>query len=784
MAEAVATVLETIRQNGRITIYGDFDCDGVCATAILVGAIRDLGGTCDWFIPDRIADGYGLNPGAIRTIHGRGTNLVITVDSGVTAVAEVELASELGMKVLVTDHHQADERLPDCPVLHPVISGYPFPHLCGAGVAAKLASALRRETGRDEGDESDLDLVALATVADVMPLIGENRTLVREGLKVARRARRPGMAALMTEARVEPSRLDSQDFGFRLGPRINAAGRMFRADAGVELLLAESAERAAEIARELSAANSERRRVEREVESAARKELGQLDPGAAIVVAGNGWHPGVVGIVASKLARSEGRPAVVISLDGERGRGSGRSVPGLDLHSCLGENSELLEAFGGHAAAAGLTIMTDRIDEFRQSLAATVESRIGSDPAEPVLEFDAVAGGLELGLELAEEIEQLQPFGAANPPIRLLIPGARIEGLSEMGEGRHCRFSICSGGHRSRGVAFGRSDLGITGDGRADLVAELGINHWNGSIESRLQVIDVLPVPEATALDSCGDSEWWQRFEAALHEPLDSTAISPEVTLPVFAGTQGPPGIALAELISAGDRVAILTADARQRWQALDGEALRRFIPGKPASPELPAAAVALWAGSPASDLAPAAAAQVLLTDYSTLDRAPAGLLAGFDRVALLDPPFRAGSVTRLIESQLPIHLLAGPEETGFASRVASHQHDLTIQLRELFKGLRDGGTEGGKLDGTGLRLVLETDGPGLRSPEQAAHLLRVLIETGHARSEGEAGARRAGVVSSEKTPLTASAVFVHYFELHKEQERFLSQFNRPDRTT
>lgn len=245
----------------------------------------------------------------------------------------------------MTDHHQAETALPECPILHPEVSGYPFPSLCGAAVAAKLASALRAGTSSGpERDEADLDLVALATVADVMPLVGENRHLVREGVRVARRARRVGLAALMADCRIEPSRLSSEDFGFRLGPRINAAGRLYRADAGVELFLADSRERAGEIARELASVNAERRTVEREVEGLARAELKALgDPGPAVVVAGEGWHQGVVGIVASKLVKATGRPSVVISIDGETGRGSARSVPGLDLHAAIGETADLLE---------------------------------------------------------------------------------------------------------------------------------------------------------------------------------------------------------------------------------------------------------------------------------------------------------------------------------------------------------------------------------------------------------------------------------------------------------
>jgi len=779
MEEIARSVLEAVRGGRQITVYGDFDCDGVCATSILVAGLRELGAQCDWFIPDRIADGYGLNPEAIRQIAGRGTSLVITVDCGVTAVEEARLARELGMEILVTDHHQPGPELPDCPIVHPEVNSYPFPSLCGAAVAAKLASAVRRAAGADAArDEADLDLVALATITDVMPLTGENRHLVSEGVKVARRARRIGLAALMADSRIEASRLNSEDFGFRLGPRINAAGRMYRADAGVELFLSEDRQRADEIARELAGANAERRRVEREVESAATAELRELGGvGPAVVVAGEGWHPGVVGIVASRLVKSEGRPAVVISLDGETGRGSARSVPGLDLHDALAETADLLDSFGGHAAAAGLSIRADRIDEFRAALSLAVEKRIGSEPVEEAIEYDAVAGGSDLGLDLAEEIEKLHPFGNGNPPVKILVPAGRIENLSEMGEGKHCRFSVSSGSHRAGGVAFGRTGFGTREDQRVDVVASLDVNHWNGSIEPQLKVIEVEPVDEASPLPGCEDDEWWERFEAGMsREMTDRGPSATEVEIELASTPEGLPGVALAELISSGSRVAVLTADARNRWDGLGGEALGRFTP----EPGGNSAAAGLWAGSPRDQVLAAARAHVLLTDYLTLASPLEPALEGFDRVVLLDPPFSSDAVARIASAEIPVHLLAGPAEFEFAGRVATHRFDLTGQLRELFRGLRDTGTtDGPDLVGSELRAVLSADGESVRSPEESAVLLRVLLETGLARTDGVGAARKAGVVSSKKTELTVSSVFVHHFELHKEQERFLSQFNR-----
>ena len=330
MAEVVDLVLGAVEAEARITVHGDFDVDGVCATTVMVSTLRSLGAEVDWLIPDRIADGYGLSEENVRRLAERGTELLLTVDCGITAVAEVALARELGMEVVVTDHHQPGAELPDCPILHPQVSGYPFESLCGTAVAWKLACALRERAGSAAADE-DLDLVALATVADVVPLVGENRNLVRRGLAEVRRARRPGIRALLAASKCDPERLDEGDLGFRLAPRINAAGRLYRADAGVELFLTEDEERAGQIAEELSRANSERRATEREVDAAAeacRRELpDELREAPGLVLAGEDWHPGVVGIVASRLVERHHRPVIVISLDGE---GGGRAEhPGL-----------------------------------------------------------------------------------------------------------------------------------------------------------------------------------------------------------------------------------------------------------------------------------------------------------------------------------------------------------------------------------------------------------------------------------------------------------------------
>jgi single-stranded-DNA-specific exonuclease len=774
MDVAVGLIVGAVDAGEPITVYGDYDVDGVASTSILVGLLRGLGATCDWFIPDR-DEGYGLNDDAIRMISERGTGLVITVDCGVTSVGPVALAKQLGMKVIVTDHHQVDAELPDCPIVHPAVSGYPFKDLCGAAVAWKLACAIRAERGLDPSlNEGDLDLVALATVADVMPLVGENRSLVREGVKVARRAERVGMRALLEEARVTPSQLTSEDFGFRLGPRINAAGRMYRADAGVELFLADSAERAAEIGVELSRANMDRRMVEREVETAAeaaRRELEDQDP-PALVVAGEGWHQGVIGIVASRLVRKHGAPAIVITIGDGIAKGSARSVPGLDLHLAISQCSDLLEGFGGHKAAAGIEILPERIDEFRAALGAAVIDQIGTDPPQPKLQVDAIVGGTDLGLPLAEELEKLAPFGQANRPVTLLVPGARICDVREIGEGKHAKFTLDSGGHRAAGICFGRTSFGVGEADPVDVAADLSVNHWNGSVEAQVKLEEVFPVElgEAGLLPGCESAEWWGRFEVALDGVESGSDSGPGEGTRHEAAANGLPGVRIADLISSGEGLAIGTVDGVRRWRDLGGTAgLSRFREG--------ASVAGIWAGSPSTAVVEAMSDidGVLVFDYSLLESHP-DLVSGFSNIATLDPPTSAAEHESLRWGTGLIHAISGPPEFEFAEKIVTHRYELTAQLRELYKALRDADAIRGEL----LRNVLVGAPSEPRSPEQSGLLVRILEEVGLIRSEGHGDARSLGVVSSGKVNLDESLTFSSSKALFQERLEFLRQSKRP----
>jgi single-stranded-DNA-specific exonuclease len=515
--QALTTILTHVRGGTRITVHGDYDVDGICSTAVLVRVLRALGADVDWHLPDRASDGYGLNSATVQRLATRGTRLLITVDCAITAVAEVELARELGMDVVVTDHHapRADGALPRAPIVHPLICDYPCPDLCATAVAHKLAQALWQAAGHpcagrsprdgsprdgsprdghsaDPGGltydpQEDLDLVALATIADVVALTGENRALARRGLQALGATAKPGLRALMAVARVTPSQVSERTVAFALAPRLNAAGRLYRADAGLELILTADPARGAQIAAELDRANHERRRTEQLILSDAERQVAQLGERAGYVLAGEDWHAGVIGIVASRLAERHHRPFVLIALAGAAGRGSGRSIERFDLLAALEACGGHLRRYGGHRAAAGLEIERSRLEQFGEAFAAHAQGVLGAEQPVRPERVDAIVQGEELGMELAEELQALAPFGHANPAVSLLVRDARFGERQPMGEGRHVRFTLHCGEIRARAVAFGRGTRLPVEDGApADATFGLEVNEWRGVSEPRL----------------------------------------------------------------------------------------------------------------------------------------------------------------------------------------------------------------------------------------------------------------------------------------------------------
>ena len=737
--QALALIERHIRAGNRITVHGDYDVDGVCATAILVRALRALNANVSWFLPDRIRDGYGLAGRTVDRLAAAGTRLLITVDCGITAVDEVAAATSAGLEVVICDHHapRADGRLPACPVVHPAICGYPCQDLCGTAVAFKLAQALGAATVAD-----DVELVALATVADLVALQGENRRLVRQGLAVLANTGKPGLRALMAVARADPSALDAHTLGFRLAPRINAAGRLTCPDAGLELLLTEDAQRAAEIAAELDAVNTERRAVEQRIVWEAESQVAELGVRPAYVLAGEDWHPGVIGIVASRVVERHQRPTILIAVGDELGTGSGRSIPGFDLLGALHAAAGHIERYGGHRAAAGLTVRADRIDAFRAAIEAHAESVLTPELLQPVERVDAIVSGSELGLALAEELALLEPCGLGNPRPRLLVPGARFDDVRAMGDGRHARFIVTSAGARARAVAFGcEGRLAACAGEPLDATFRLERNVWNGAVEGRLVLghaqrcapppIEVLGEPGRYLAAVLGE------LDRALGESGNSEPAGRRSESPMIFDRRGESPLAvLGDAIAAGAPVLAVCADVPRRL-----EGLRTRIGG------------------------------FALIGHHALGRDPE-LVARFRQLVVLDPPANAASRDTLFAGAAAVHLAWGEAELRFAQQIHELEYGLRASLAALYRGVR----HRQRVAGEELEHLLRGDGPHGRPARLAGRLIRVLAELELVSLDRDLPAL--AVASSERTELERSTAYRTYAKRYEDGLRYLSSAN------
>jgi single-stranded-DNA-specific exonuclease len=495
MGRGVEQIRAAIDAGRRICVHGDYDVDGICATVLAVLVLRDLGADVDWHLPSRFDEGYGVSGETLERLAGEGCGLVLTVDCGITAVDEVRRARELGLEVVVTDHHRPSEELPDCPLVATRPSDYPFPDLCGTGVVYKLGEALLGSGS--EVLKRHLDLVALATIADVVPLVGENRSLAITGLRTLARTQKPGLRALMKVARVDPAAVDAGKVGFRLAPRINAAGRLGHPRAALELLLTDDADEARRLADRLEDLNRDRQAVEDKILRAAIAQVEEWPEAKrrrrAYVVWGEDWHEGVIGIVASRLVERYHRPVVLIAGgSGELWKGSGRSIPTFDLHGALGGCARFLERFGGHRAAAGLSIAPELAESFAEAFAAHAEGVLAPDDLTPTTVVDAILPrGANLTLDLCEELRRLAPFGLANPDVTLLAPGCELGDLATVGDGKHLRFRVQRDGRDAGGaIAFGQGTRldRYRRSGRYDVAFRLQENHWNGTVSPQLVV--------------------------------------------------------------------------------------------------------------------------------------------------------------------------------------------------------------------------------------------------------------------------------------------------------
>jgi len=521
VTEAADRLLAAVKDNRRVCVYGDYDVDGITGSAILLQGLRLLGAQPDLYVPHRLEEGYGLNSEALRQIAAGGAKVVVTVDCGIASLEEAEEAKRLGLELIITDHHEPRETLPDAAVrVHPRLPGgnYPFGYLSGAGVALKLAWALaQRACGSEKVTPrfreylmESVALAALGTVADVVPLHDENRILVRHGLVRIKQAPSPGIQALMEAAGFQNgSSLRAYDIGFRLAPRLNAAGRLGCARLVVELLTTTSPQRAKDLARYLEEQNQERQKIERRMLAQAKEMIGADGPEApAIVLANLDWHVGILGIVASRLVDLYCRPALLIAIRAETGegvivgQGSGRSIAGYPLHEALRACTDHLLTHGGHHMAAGFRLHADRIDGFREAFIAHAARQFPTGPPAPRLTLDAETPLSSLTLGLLHDIDRLEPYGSANARPIFLAGGLQIIGPPrKMGNGeRHLNFRVRQGNAQMRAVAFGmadRLDELMSAQGQCCLAFTPKINEWQGRRNVELEVIDFQPGAEA-----------------------------------------------------------------------------------------------------------------------------------------------------------------------------------------------------------------------------------------------------------------------------------------------
>ncbi len=534
MDKACGRILRALGSGEKIVIYGDYDVDGVTSVSILYLYLSECGGNVGYYIPSRAGEGYGVNKEAVKKLAEEGAKLFLTVDTGITAVSETEYAVQLGCDVIVTDHHECHGELPDaCAVVNPRRSGcrYPFKELAGVGVAFKLITALEYTLRKNSGRSTEgflayvcqkyIDLVAIGTVADVMPLRDENRLIVSMGLGYMNRSARPGVKALLDASdggkSKQRKKATSSLIGFTLAPRINAAGRINTAALAVELFLTDSEAKAAEIASELCEINRKRQYEENKIVEQIRATMesdSKFGDNAVIVLDDENWHHGVIGIVASRVTEKYSRPSILISFEGDIGKGSGRSIKGLNLVEALDACGDLLIKYGGHELAAGLSIEKERLPEFRQRINEYARERLSEADFVTDMDIDCELYPEEITLRQAEELELLEPFGVSNPVPLFMMGGLKVVDISPIGAGRHTKLILERNGERFPAVYFGISpdELGYVPGDVSDIVFNLNINEFQGSRSVQLVIRDIRLSDESVSKKE----DFLGEYEAAL----------------------------------------------------------------------------------------------------------------------------------------------------------------------------------------------------------------------------------------------------------------------------
>lgn len=739
MREARRRIDRALQRGEPIAVHGDYDADGITATFLLVSVLRQLQADVRWHLPNRFSEGYGVSATAVEELAAAGVKLLITVDCGISARVEVARAVELGMDVIVTDHHEIAGEVPDCIVVTPKLPGYPCADLAGVGVAFKLAHALLEEPG-EELVEVPLalrplaDVVAVGTVADIVPLTGENRVLVSIGLGRLRSSPRPGLAALMEVAGVKPGSVNAGTVGFRLGPRLNAAGRLEDASLALELLDCADRESAMPLALRLNELNHERQAIEAAIFQQACEQVPDPPP-AALVFSAPGWHEGVVGIVASRVGERFNRPTIMLSEDGEEAKGSGRSIPAFDLLAAVDACSEHLLSYGGHRAACGMRLRTADVPAFRDAFTAAAAAALGDADLRRRLDVDAVTAGDELTLEFADELELLAPHGLGNRKVTLLLRGAEVVSPRRTRDGKHLQYRVRCNGASCQAIHFNFGDVPLPdGGGRFDVPLSLSKNEYNGSVSAQVEVKALCDVAEPETdlcrtectIDCCdrllGPDLWDELLRGPQVEPGGEEAAGALAD----ARSQGrlidrrgrSAAASVAALAGGAERVLVLVADVAARRPLLSRDVL---------SPHLEAGGLYLQPAC-AGRAPAAAAADVVMTSFDLLAARPA-VSAGFTHVALLDPPCtqRLLAAVAAAAPQAWIHALWGPPEAQAAGRFAVDELDLDTAMRRVWRILSEGH---GRLDDALAQELLRGE-RSLRPAGALAAALRALRDAG-----------------------------------------------------
>ncbi len=749
MEIAVEKIVAAAAGGMRVVVHGDYDVDGISATALLVRGLRHFGIHAETYLPSRFVEGYGLSESGVRTIATRGEALLITVDCGVNYPDQVALAMSLGLDVIVTDHHSPGPELPACPVIHASRGEYPHAHLCGVGVALKVLHALHvRVEGADEHRLPEallrqLDLVALGTVADLVPLVGENRYYVTEGVVRLATSDKPGLRALLSI--IGEGRIDAQTIGYRLAPRLNAAGRMKDPQSPLRLLLTDDPEEAAAISEELDVLNRRRQEVEAGVLVEALQQVEELAVLPTILVlAGADWHEGVLGIVASRIVERYHRPAAVLSISDGVARGSARSIPSYDMMAGLTACSDLFSDFGGHRQAAGMTLPAASLEEFRSRIEAHADATLTAEDMIPTYRPDAVIHGEDLTLETADSFACLAPFGMGNPRVNLIAIAARFEYPETTRKGDHLRCSVLVDDIRTKAIGFGLASkipalLDSGARGHAGL--RLEVSEWQGTSRAEAHLHSLYRATDH------GQAALGCTPDCPFRDPLDAPVPCAQCAEP-FAGDERPltgrdlrdrrgtlPRI--AEVLSSGEPVTIVGSSASHHLAAVCG--------GLPLR-ELGVAGVDCVSRYCWRTRGPGLRPDALLfADWWAAERR-AVLLSSRRHIIVADPPFRA-SHTRLVAdlaaSGARIHLIYGKGERDRVARELRRTVHPRYWMVALYREWQAGGAELPELLARVDRAAWGRDG-ALASSEDLHAALALLEALGHGPDSDEKATMKA----------------------------------------